>query len=191
MKKAKQKLLKIVDKERERDEEGRVVVKMKVADDSNFLSVFSDSETPMISGEVAEFLENSTFSLNPNEELTLRVYSDCIDDKEKVVYKSAIKEYYEKRYLENECKRKRYNVMALFMALFGVLVLAASIFIGYRFGSAIWAEVVDIVAWVLLWEATDVKFFTMRDISILKRRYSAFISMKIEYVDKENFDKKL
>lgn len=183
-KKAKEKILNLIDKDYERDEEGRIVIKMKVSDDSNFLSVFSDSETPVINGDVAEFLENATCSVNANEKLTLKIFGDCIDENEKVVYKDAIKEYYKKRFAENESKKRRYNFMALWLAIFGIFVLAASIFIGYRLESAIWAEVVDIVAWVLLWEATDIKFFTMREISNMQKRYSAFIDMKIEYTDK-------
>ncbi len=46
--------------QRQRDEQGRIIINMTVKDDSEFLSRFSERSTPVISSEVAEFLENST-----------------------------------------------------------------------------------------------------------------------------------
>lgn len=77
-----------------RDADGRVIINMTVKDDTDFLSVFSTGDTPVISSEVAEFLENSTQSIRPKEQLILKIHSDCIDDNEKKEYGRAIKEYY-------------------------------------------------------------------------------------------------
>ena len=44
-------------------------------------------------------------------------------------------------------------------------------------------EVVDIVAWVFLWEAVDIKCFRMREMSLKRKRYAAFIDMKIDFID--------
>lgn len=54
----------------QRDAEGRVLLDMTVKDDSDFLSVFSESDTPVISSDVADFIEARTRSVPPNEELT-------------------------------------------------------------------------------------------------------------------------
>ena len=77
-----------------RDDGGRVIIQMNVKDDANFLSEVSESATPVISPEVAEFIENETNAVPPNEDFTLQVYNDCIDDREEKVYSAAIKEYY-------------------------------------------------------------------------------------------------
>ena len=82
-----------------RDEQNRVVINMTVKDDGNFLSVYSQSDMPVISSEVADFLETSVFAVPPTEELTLKIKSDCIDESEKIVYEKAIKEYYHGRNL--------------------------------------------------------------------------------------------
>lgn len=47
----------------QRDSENRVIINMTVKDDSDFLSVFSFSDIPVISSEVAEFIENNTKKL--------------------------------------------------------------------------------------------------------------------------------
>lgn len=165
----------------ERDANGNAIVNMNVKDDSDFLSGFSFGQTPVISTEVADFIENNTQTIRSNEELTLRIYGNCIDDQEKVTYRSAIKEYYAKKYLANEKELKRNSFIVLILMCAGILVLAAAIFLEYRRDSIIWSEVIDIVAWVLLWEAVDIAVFENRSLRLKRLRYISYMSMKIEF----------
>lgn len=169
-----------------RDKDGRVIVNMMVKDDSDFLSVFSESQTPVISSSVADFLENTTRSLSSKEQITLRVKSDCVDKEEREIYPKAIKEYYAEKYVANEKELVRYKITAMILAILGVLTLAVAIFISEKFGSPLWSEVIDIVAWVLLWEAVDIMAFRSRNQRLLRWRYLAFIDMKVEFYDVKN-----
>lgn len=171
----------MVGREYRRDDEDRVVVDMYVKDDTNFLSEFSSNDTRVIDGSVAEFLENATHALPPSEPLALHIKSDCIDETEQRLYKAAIKEYYTEKYRANQREWRIQNRIALILGALGVLLLAFSVFWQYRFGGVIWAEVIDIAAWVFVWEAVDTKFFKMRELSHWRKRYAALISMKIEY----------
>ena len=167
----------------QRDEENRIVINMTVKDDSNFLSVFSQSDTPVISTEVADFIENSTNSILPKEQLTLRIHSDCIDDTEKEQYKESIKEYYSEKSIANARELKRNNIISLLLTLAGIFVLIVQLLFEYKLSSLIWAEVIDIVAWVFLWEAVDISAFGNRSLRLKNKRYLSYVSMKIEYVD--------
>ena len=158
------------------------VINMNVSDDSDFLSKFSTSETPVISREVAEFIEHSTPAIRKEEALTLKIKSDCIDETEKVIYRSAVKEYYKERYISNKRELMHDYVIAAILAVAGVLVLALAILVEYH--STIWSEVVDIVAWVFLWEAVYIAFLETRKHKLDNRKYIAYISMNIEYEDK-------
>lgn len=166
----------------QRDEEDRIIVNMTVKDDSNFLSVFSEKDTPVISTEVADFIEHSTTSVNPKERLTLKIHSDCIDDQEKALYREAITEYYTEKYIANKRELKRNNIITLLLTVMGVTVLALAILFEYRMNSLIWYEVIDIVAWVLLWEAVDISAFGNRALRIKQKYCLAYLSMKVEYV---------
>ena len=146
----------------QRDDENRVIVNMTVKDDSDFLSVFSQSDTPVISSEVAEFIENSTDSILPKEQLTLRIHSDCIDDNEKVLYRESIKEYYAEKRVAIARELKRNNIVSLLLTLTGVLILVLEMIFEYKLSSLIWSEVIDIAAWVFLWEAVDISAFGNR-----------------------------
>lgn len=164
-----------------RNEDGSILINMTVKDDTDFLSKFSESSVPVISSEVAEFIENSTFSVSPKESLTLRIHSDCIDDEEKVIYRKAIKEYYTERYIVNKRELKRNVTIILLLTLAGVATLTWAFLIENRTGSRFWTEVVDIAAWVFLWEAVDVGVFRNRELQIRRRRYLSFLTMNIEY----------
>lgn len=165
-----------------RDDGGRIIIQMNVKDDANFLSEFSESATPVISTEVAEFIENETNAVPPNEDFTLQVYNDCIDDQEEKVYSAAIKEYYMQKYIANEREIKRNRFAVLLLGIAGILVLAAELIFDYRVGNALWSSVIDIVAWVLLWEAVDIGVLEARVTAIKRKRFLAYLSMKTEYI---------
>ena len=165
-----------------RDDSGRVIIQMNVKDDANFLSEFSESATPVISTEVAEFIENETNAVPPNEEFTLQIYNDCIDDREEKVYSVAIKEYYMQKYIANEREIKRNRFAVLLLGITGIIVLAAELIFDYRVGNALWSSVIDIVAWVLLWEAVDIGVLEARVTAIKRKRFLAYLSMKTEYI---------
>lgn len=164
-----------------RDKEGRVIIDMTIKNDDDFLSVYSEKQTPVISSSVAEFLETATHSVAPKEQLTLRIKSDCVDKAEREIYPKAIKEYYTEKYVANEKELIRLKVISFVLAVMGILTLAVAIFIAERFGAPLWSEVIDIVAWVFLWEAVDVLAFRSRSQRLLRWRNLAFIDMKVEF----------
>ena len=109
---------KIEPKRREKDENGRVVINMTVKNDDSFLSVFSTTDTPTISSEVAEFLENSVENILPTESLALHIHSNCIDKGEEELYRKGIEEYYTEKYLSNKQKLKHNKIL---VTLFGIV----------------------------------------------------------------------
>lgn len=160
------------------DAEGRAIIHMTVQDDSSFLSVYSEHATPVISTEVADFLENSTRSLHPGQPLTLRIHSNCIDDREKADYRMAIQEYYSEKY--SACKKEfRFNLTAVFfLTIAGILTLL----LAFQTDHPIWSEVIDIAAWVFLWEAVDTGVFKNRESNANRKRYLSYIAMNVEYL---------
>lgn len=168
------------------DENGRVIVNMNVGDDSNFLSMFSVTEKPVISNEVAEFMEFSTQLQLPNTDITLRIHSNCIDENEQKFYTAAMKQFYREQYFITAKEQKRNNITAVFLMLVGILCLGLMFATEHIFSSVVWSEVIDIAAWVFLWESVDIYFFQTRKLKIRKKRCTSFMNMNIEYWEKEN-----
>lgn len=166
----------------QRDEDGNIIINMTVKNDDDFLSVYSTSETPVITTDVAEFIENSTHSISPREQFALHIHSNCIDEGEKTEYAAAIKEYYAEKYIANKKELKLNRIIISILTLAGIIVLA----LAFQIENAVWSEVIDIAAWVLLWEAVDIGVFKNREINLKRQRYLAYMSMKIVYHPIEN-----
>ena len=178
--------IKVLSKERpkRRDEDGRRIIHMTVDDDSHFLSRFSAGDTPVISSEVAEFIEDTTCSVLPKTALTLRIHSACIDKYEQEIYERAIKEHYTEQYISVKRELKKNKLLSIIMALFGIAVLALSLFLDNLPDNTIWSETVNIIAWVFIWEAVHIAAFQNKELRVKKHRFLSFLAMKIEFIKK-------
>ena len=166
------------------DAEGRTIINMSVNNDSDFLSSYSEKDVPVINGEVAEFLEQATVSTLPKNGYVLKIHSDCIDDQEKVVYEKAVREYYSERCVACKEEIKSKCVISAILAIIGVLILSIAIILEYN-NYVFWTRIIDIAAWVFVWEAIDVWALRCREIRFKVKKYQAFTNMKIEFIDKK------
>ena len=164
-----------------RKEKERYVINMNVKDDSAFLSVYSENETPVISSDVADFIESSATPVRPGDDLVLKIKSNSIDDEEKKIYDRAIREYYFERYAKNRRELLRSYVISALLFAFGLLILVFSAFLAYKDASSIWLEVVDVAAWVFLWEAVYIAFLESRKLKLENVKYVSYMAMDIVY----------
>lgn len=165
----------------EYDGNGRAIINMTVRDDSEFLSSFSVNHTPVISDVVAMFIESATVSLLPKTPITLRIHSDCIDEEEKKIYPSAISEYYRRHYDANRREIRRNAILSLLLALGGIAVLSAIFLFSDYLGNSLWNEVIDIVAWVFLWEAADLHFLENHALRAKHKRFLSYMDINVEF----------
>lgn len=166
----------------ERDEEGRAIIELTVLRDEDFLSDFSDGTRPVISGEVAQFLEESAMRFLPKESVCLKIYSDCIDKEEERIYSEALKEYYVRHYRRNFSDLRRNALFAAVMAAVGLIGIAAALAITFWGRMPVLAEAVDIFAWVFLWEAVDLFFLQRSVLRAERNRYLRFFEAKIVFL---------
>ncbi len=171
-------------KEQRRDSEGRVIIDMNVTDDSAFLSTYAEKDSPIISNEVADFLDNTVQSISAKESIALRIHSSCIDSEEEKAYREAIKNYYSNRLVHTEREHKRSIIIGIILAVIGIFTLAIAQILD-SLDRVLWTEVIDIAAWVFLWEAVDIFFFKMHTLRTDKKRYSSFADIKVEYYSNE------
>ena len=170
-------------RERERDDEGRVIIDFCVHSDDDFLSPYSLRSNAELSINASEFIERSLETVPVKEQVRLRVHSNVITKEEEKAYKQAIKEYYEERFEAVQREKKRLFVIATLMALIGVFAL--TVMIGLEVAgkhTAVLSEVIDIFAWVFLWEAVDLFFFETTSLRIKAWRYLALSACVVEYL---------
>ncbi len=156
-------------------------ITLAVTDDSNFLSPYCPPGEPVISSEVAEYLDNAAKAYHPNQKLKLTISGDCIDESEEKVYKTAIRNYYMLKEAETLRDAARKSMVAFWFTLIGIVSLAAMIVLSNAGLKSIWVECIDIFAWVFIWEAVD-QFFIERSGLLLKcRRSHNFVLMKTSF----------
>lgn len=160
---------------------------MTVLDDSEFLSPYSETNTPVISGEVAEFLENGANAAHLKDNFELNLNSNCIDGDKQTRYEQAIRNYFSLKLNAEHRELSRNNVMSLLFAIIGIVGLAFMIICDQVLNmQAIWVECIDIFAWVFLWEAVDQFFIERRKIIRNRRRLKALAEMPIRFKPLEN-----
>ncbi len=157
-------------------------INITMLNDDEFLSPYSETSTPMISSEVANFLEGSAKAFSPNDQLILNIYSDCVDDDEKQLYPNAIKNYYSNQLKSLRMELKRNALIVILFTLIGVAGLTFMVLYSHFGKNAVWAECIDIFAWVFLWEAVDQLFIQRSLLHVKRKRVSAFCEATFNFL---------
>lgn len=169
-------------REYRKDENGRITVPLIVKDDSDFLSVFSENEIPIISSDIADYIESKTNAIDPDEPLSLKVFSNCIDEEEQEAYRKGVKEYYLGEYITTQKELRRNTILAFVLLITGLIALYVMNLIDAYWGSSYWTEVVDIVAWVFVWESVDTFVFGTYELRTMRKRCLTYIDMIIDFL---------
>lgn len=165
------------------DEDGKRVININVSDDSDFLSPYSTDGKPLISGEVADFLNHSVKRLKVGEDARFVVQSSVIDDNEKIVYKRAIENYYLTEAAETKSQLKRNAWLSLIMFLIGALIFSVAIILEHAGIQLLWLDILDVAAWVFVWEAVDLFMLQRPALKSQLLKYYKIISADIIFVD--------
>lgn len=138
------------------DDNLKAVLKMKISDDSDFLSKYYFDD-PIISQEVGDYLLSYKGRLSWKKGIKIEIISDVIDDAKHLVYERAIRNYFinEMRHIKNSTLLR--NILSSILFLLGILTLVLMFVLDFLTGSnlGLWKEVIDIVAWVFIWESVD------------------------------------
>lgn len=164
-------------------EDGKRVINLNVSDDSGFLSTYSSDGKPLISGEVAEFLNHSAKRLKVNEEVRFVIDSAVIDDGEKVIYKRAIENYYLTEVAETKSQLKRNMWLSVIMLIIGALIFSLAIALEYGGFQLLWLDILDVAAWVFVWESVDLFVLQRPALKSELLKYYKIISAEIIFKD--------
>lgn len=95
--------------------------------------------------------------------------------------KKAVKDYITDEYRDAKKAIRRNTVLSLIMTACGIAILALLFALSYFFDNAYVDTVLEIAAWVFIWEAVDIFFFERSKLKakrmILLKLYSAEISV--------------
>jgi hypothetical protein len=169
--------------EQKKDAEGRVIVDLRVINDESFLSPYSTEGHNIISEELSDFIEHSLAPVPSDKPIHFRIFSDVITEDEQKEYRRAIHSHYADKYRYTCMQKKNLHKLALIMAFIAVCALGFMIgidIVGKR--TEIFTEIVDIFAWVFMWEAVNIFFLECTMLSFKQRRYLRLYESVIEYL---------
>ena len=128
-------------------------------------------------------LQNVTksFKTPAGEVRAVNGVSLTVNDGEKLVYDSAIRNYFRLKADGTQLSLRRNLLVSVIFTVIGIMGLAAMLLLDHFFASAIWTEVVDIFAWVFVWEAVDQFFIERRRLLRDRRKYQAFTQARISF----------
>ena len=106
-----------------------------------------------------KYLEENIVGLFVHKQWNLQIFSNCIDKEEQKAYQEGVKEYYLNQYMANKKELHRNTVISVLLVVTGMIALFFTLLIDSIYGNLFWAEIVDIVAWVFVWESVDVFVF--------------------------------
>lgn len=168
----------------ERDENNRRIIRLNVADDSNFLSPFAVKGNPLISSETAEFLNINIKHNLKDSGVKLIISSDEIDETEKVVYETAIRNYYRYGFAEKAKELRRNLLSSIIMLVFSACIFALAIILERTTQtSAVILNMIDVFAWVFTWEAVDLFFLQRPKLYKEQSRNAAAIGAEIVFTN--------
>lgn len=170
-----------IKKDFDKDEEGRAIVNISIRDKEQVLSPFHYEDKEIINEEFAGMLDNIAKSVPLKQQINLSIKCENITESEKEEFSEATKNYYENKILDSQIRMKKaYSIFAVCVVL--SIISLGLLFLAHFFKAPeILTEVVDILVWVFVWEATDVIVFQRGTIRLEKSRYYALYKSKITF----------
>lgn len=159
----------------------------------NKAAIFSDynyDSNEVLNPNLEAFLVEKAKSIPPKSNLRVKIFTDdCVDENEvKVAYKNKFKGDFEE--LEQELRRNM--LFALTMLILGVLFMGFLILEMHFLNNYILSTILEIAAWVFIWEAVD-SFFLERSV-IKRKRYQMarlyYAELEVVTLDFDKIDKK-
>ena len=172
---------KLIAKDRPVDSEGRAIVDIKIKDKSEVISPFVIDGQEIINAEFANLIDNTMKSIPPTQNININIDCEKLTDKDKSSFALAIKNYYKNSTLDSQRKMDNNTKILLLMLALSITSLAALFLVNFFSVNWLVIEIVDIVAWVFIWESIDLLVFQRSLVRYEKLRYLSLYNCHITY----------
>lgn len=158
----------------DREKESPVQIQLTAAGDSSLLSEYW-SDSPGLNPDAADFLDNEirAYPTRRLKGLQVVIHTEDASEIEKELYPEAIHHYYSNRLCDNRIRLRRNSLSSLVMFVAGAAVLVVMAFLTKDGLDSVSVEILDIIGWVFVWQATSVFFLDRHDIRQENRRCKA------------------
>ena len=134
------------------------VIDVKIDTKEQLYSAYSYSGDKL-NGEFGEYVFEKAKGVPIKDDITIRIHSEDDIDAEEV--NRALKSHYRAEYKEAKKSVSRTTLISVIMTVLGIIALTALILINRFTDNFYITSIVEIAAWVFVWEAVDY-FFLQR-----------------------------
>lgn len=157
------------------------LINIKVENKDQIISNFSYDENDILNKDLSEYIVDKSKNTRITQDIQLNIYSKDNIDKNEI--QSTIKNHFQEEYLESKSELKRLNIFIITMFVLGVLTFAILVALYNRSFSNIYFEMIlEIAAWVFIWEAVDGLFLQRPKIRRKNIQMQKLYSAKIEVI---------
>ena len=161
---------------------GDAVISIKIEDREELFSKYSYNSDDVINSDCTDYIWHKSKLVGRMQDI--QIHFHCAQKTDKNEVQSALKSYYRAEYLETSNELKKHTIFSFVCLLLGVGTLLAFSILNKIFANFYLSTVVDILAWVFLWEAFDVFFFQRASLARRMKRIQKLYSAKIKIIEK-------
>ena len=151
-------------------------IKLDNLDDA--YSKFSSDTNRVLNEELGVSINNMAKSVDRKNNINLNIEVDDCNKEKQDELAGDIKKYFSREKMEIDLTIKRIWIIASLLFVFGAGLIAVIATINMSF---VLYTIVEICAWVFLWECVDLLCFQIPINRLRERRYEKLIKMKISF----------
>lgn len=163
------------------DKDGRAIVRINIKDADSLLSVYNDNSREIISSETALFIDNVIKTVNPKDDIHLKISCEEYTSDKEQIYKNAITQYYLNEFADKERKLRQNTIMSITTLILAIIsFVLLQLFTLWNVPNVIY-QLMEVVSWVFAWETIDLLCFQRRLIKYEQIKDVKIIFAKISF----------
>ena len=160
----------------------KAVIKVLINDKEEFFNI-RDPRQLTINKDLIEYITEEAENIPNKYKINIEFYSDDLSDEEKKKIIEMIKSYYGLKIYSCKSSIKQGVLKAIMFSIFGAFFIACSHLNSSLF-NFVYNEVIYVIGWVLLWEATDTFLFSNSKDKVRKKNYKQLYNADVLFSDK-------
>ena len=161
------------------------IIDVKLQHGEEIFSKYNYENLTTLNEDFSDYLWRNEKLSPASKPLTIKIHA--MEELKRVEVTKAIKNYYKEEYMEVKNEIKKTNAFSLATLIIGILFLGL-LFIFHQFVNVeIVNIIIEIIAWVFIWESVDSFFLKRSKLLQQGRRIQRLYTAKVEIIEKSKF----
>lgn len=168
------------------DENGRAIINVGAENYDDIFSLFCYKGGDTLSSSLVEYLNQKASVIPLEYDLTIKFHVKNANDEKRKEIQAALKENYQSSIYASDQRIHRTTVFSLWFLILGIIFATTYILTNAKWHIAI-TYVIDLFAWVFLWEGIDAFYLDRRMMKLDKIKALRLATANVETVEFEPY----